>query len=99
MTPFGDWSYDFTEDEGRQLLADCPPQAVVVSHSPPQGVVDRSSRGQQLGSVAVREMLDQRVPKLLVCGHIHESAGQVVTRGESTIINAGPDGLLWDLPQ
>lgn len=25
VTPFGDWSYDFTEREAAELLADCPP--------------------------------------------------------------------------
>ena len=30
VTPFGDWSYDFTEDEGRRLLSECPRGAVLV---------------------------------------------------------------------
>lgn len=34
VTPFGSWSYDFTEDEARDLLAPCPEGAVLVSHSP-----------------------------------------------------------------
>jgi Icc-related predicted phosphoesterase len=96
-TPFGDWSYDLSEQEGRQLLADCPMGAVIVSHSPPKGVVDRSSRGDQLGSQAVREAVELREPRLLVCGHIHESGGQTGKIGDTTVINAGPAGMTWQL--
>ena len=37
VTPFGPWSYDFTEDEARGLLAECPDGCILVSHSPPKG--------------------------------------------------------------
>lgn len=97
VTPFGSWSYDFTEDQARQLLADCPADGVLISHSPPKGLVDVSSRGVNLGSVAVREVIEQQQPKLVVCGHIHESAGQQARLGNSVIINAGPQGIVWDL--
>jgi Icc-related predicted phosphoesterase len=96
VTPFGEWSYDFNEEQGRQLLASCPAKGIVVSHSPPKGVVDRSSRGQELGSEAVREAVQRQQPRLLVCGHIHESAGQTGKIGDTTVINAGPSGLIWE---
>jgi Icc-related predicted phosphoesterase len=52
VTPFGDWSWDFSEEDASRLLAACPPGAVLVSHSPPRGAVDRASSGQSLGSTA-----------------------------------------------
>ena len=55
MTPFGPWSYDFTEEQAAELLAGCPRGCVLVSHSPPKGTVDVDSRGRSLGSVAVRD--------------------------------------------
>jgi uncharacterized protein len=55
VTPFGSWSYDFTEEQATALLADCPKGCVLVSHSPPQGAVDVDSRGRSLGSIAVRD--------------------------------------------
>ena len=97
VTPFGSWSYDFNEETAAELLRDCPFGAVLVSHSPPKDAVDRSSSGQRLGSVAVRETISQKQPKLVVCGHIHASAEQSVTMGQTTIINAGPRGLEWTL--
>lgn len=97
VTPFGSWSYDFSEDQAAEGLATCPAGAVLVVHSPPHGVVDRSSRGQHLGSQAIREAVLQSQPALVVCGHIHDSAGQIEMLGQSPVVNAGPDGLLWDL--
>jgi uncharacterized protein len=97
VTPFGAWSYDFTEDEAREILVKCPPKCVLVSHSPPQGAVDVSSRGQHLGSVAVRETVERLSPLLVVCGHIHACAGQQEKIRTTPIVNAGPGGLIWEL--
>ena len=97
VTPFGSWSYDFTEDQARSLLVDCPPRCVLVSHSPPKGAVDRSSDGRSLGSLAVRETIEAKQPTLVVCGHIHASAGLTYVIGTTTVINAGPDGIEFNL--
>lgn len=97
VTPFGPWSYDFTEDDAEDLLADCPEESVLVSHSPPANVVDRDSRGRHLGSTAIREAIEEKTPVLTVCGHIHGSWGEQDTLGSTTVINAGPDGLFWDV--
>lgn len=97
ITPFGSWSYDFNENEASELLRDCPAGAVLVSHSPPKGFLDLSSDGRRLGSQAVRDVIENKKPVLVVCGHIHGSAGQIDRIGQTTIINAGPGGMVWDL--
>lgn len=97
ITPFGDWSYDLSEDQARDLLKDCPVNAVLISHSPPKGGLDVSSRGQSLGSVAVRECVDRKNPSLVVCGHIHACAGRQARIDETIVINAGPQGIWWEL--
>ena len=99
ITPFGAWSYDLSEGEAEDLLADCPEGAVLVSHSPPKGVVDRDSSGQSLGSTAVRDTIEEKRPALTVCGHIHGSWGQDDTLASTPVVNAGPDGLLWEVPE
>jgi Icc-related predicted phosphoesterase len=96
-TPFGSWSYDFTENEALELLRDCPKGGVLVSHSPPKGILDLSSDGSRLGSEAVRKTIRLKTPELVVCGHIHASWGKIERLGETTAINAGPRGILWDL--
>lgn len=97
ITPFGDWSYDFSEDDAAHLLQGCPAGGVLVSHSPPKGAVDLSSSGQSLGSTAVRDAVIRLKPRLVVCGHIHGSAGQRGCIGNTPIINAGPGGVMVDI--
>ena len=95
VTPFGSWSYDFTEEQAAELLSGCLAGGVLVSHSPPQGAVDVSSRGQSLGSVAVRQTVQRQRPILVVCGHIHACAGQQAMLGGTPVVNAGPQGIDW----
>ncbi|MGI9519019.1 MAG: metallophosphoesterase family protein [Pirellulaceae bacterium] len=97
VTPFGSWSFDLDEDVARDQLKDCSSGGVLVVHSPPFGAVDLSSRGEHLGSQAIRETVLDKQPVLTVCGHIHDSAGRWEKLGETTVVNAGPAGILWDL--
>ena len=97
VTPFGDWSYDFTEEQAASLLNDCPAECVLVSHSPPKGVLDLSSSGDSLGSETVRSVVEDKKPRLVACGHIHESGGRTEKVGSSTVVNAGPRGVVWEL--
>ena len=97
VTPFGSWSYDFSEAQAEVLLRGCPPRCVLVSHSPPKGMLDVASNGQSLGSTAVRAAIESAKPALVVCGHIHASAGKWAKLGETTVINAGPGGVEWTL--
>jgi Icc-related predicted phosphoesterase len=99
VTPFGSWSCDFSEAEAEDLLRNCPVGAVLVSHSPPRGAVDVTGSGQSLGSSTVRDAVIRVKPRLVVCGHIHASAGKRAQIGNTTIINAGPGGTLLELPQ
>lgn len=98
VTPFGSWSFDFSEEQAEELLAGCPKGGVLVSHSPPEGAADVSSRGENLGSVAVRRAVETKQTELVVCGHIHDSAGQTAKIGETIVVNAGPRGLIRSLP-
>lgn len=96
-TPFGAWSFDLTEDEADAALAACESTDVLVTHSPPRGIVDVNSHGKCLGSVSIRRAIARIQPKLLVCGHIHASAGQQAQCGPTTVINAGPGGMEFTL--
>jgi len=96
-TPFGAWSYDLSEQQAAELLADCPTGGVLVSHSPPKGTLDVSGNGENIGSESVRDVMQSRRPRLLVCGHIHACAGRHETVGPTTVVNAGPNGVIWEL--
>lgn len=96
VTPFGDWSYDFTERQAAELLKDCPGNVILITHSPPKGAVDISSSGKSLGSTTIRDTILTKKPVLCVCGHIHESCGKQTKLNETVVINAGPNGLIWE---
>lgn len=97
ITPFGSWSYDFTEPEAANLLEKCSKGAVLISHSPPFGLLDVSSHGQHLGTTSVRQAVEEKSPILVVCGHIHESSGKITKLKGIDIVNAGPKGYLYEL--
>lgn len=97
ITPFGSWSYDFSEADAERLLLNCPVGAVLVSHSPPKGAVDVASSGQSLGSVSVRNAIVRTKPRLVVCGHIHSSGGKNASIDSTPVVNAGPHGIIWDV--
>ena len=97
VTPFGSWSYDFTEEEAAELLKDCPESGVLISHSPPFGVVDLDSSGRHLGSKSIRETINSRTLDLVVCGHIHASAGKTEFINRTPVVNAGTGGILFEI--
>jgi Icc-related predicted phosphoesterase len=98
VTPFGAWSYDFTEAEAAEHLRDFPFGGVLVSHSPPLGILDRASNGKHLGSATVRQLVTTHEPALVVCGHIHACWARRETVGHTLVVNAGPAGVLVELP-
>ena len=96
VTPW-DWSFDLSDREATRLLEDCPPDGILIAHSPPQGHVDLSATGEHLGSVAIRETIEAKRPRLAVCGHIHESWGERSQLGPTVIANLGPEGAFFEL--
>ena len=98
VTPFGEWSFDLTEDEADEMLAGCPEDGVLVSHSPPYGHLDKAG-GRQLGSHAVLGAIERASPRLVVCGHIHACWGKRSPVGRTLVLNAGPEGQLLELPE
>jgi len=67
---------------------------VLVSHAPPYGVCDRSHAGHPGGSTAVRNAVETDHPDLVICGHIHEAAGEAAC-GATRVVNCGPSVEGW----
>ncbi len=97
-TPFGAWSCDLSEADATQLLAACPTNAILVSHSPPLGHVDRNSRGHSVGSRAVLQAIEQQTPAVVLCGHVHDCWGQASQIGSTIVYNLGPGGKVLTVP-
>ncbi len=89
--PFGEgWSCNLDEAEAEAMLAQCKAADILISHSPPRGVADRTSAGQSVGSLAVAEAIRRVQPELVLCGHIHDSWGEEGRIGATRIFNLGP---------
>lgn len=95
-TPFGDWSFDLSEETAKDMLEGISAGGILVTHSPPRGLLDADSKGNHLGSRSVLRAIEKSRPLLVVCGHVHASAGRSVQHGSTTIINAGPQGMWFD---
>lgn len=96
VTPW-DWSFDLSDEEATELLAPCPDGAVLVLHSPPRGHCDASADGTHFGSPALLRAIEEKQPRLAVCGHIHESWGCEGEIGTTPIRNLGPTGTWIEL--
>jgi uncharacterized protein len=91
VTPW-EWSFDLDDEAATAKLAACPESAVLVLHSPPQGHCDANGGGDHFGSPALLRAIEQKRPRLAVCGHIHESWGCESQIGETPVRNLGPSG-------
>lgn len=93
-TPFGT-PFELSESQiavalqsGLQKVSAAPCK-VLASHPPPWGTpLDLVGSGQHAGSRSVRAFIEQHQPTLVLCGHIHEAAGQH-RLGTTTILNLG----------
>jgi Icc-related predicted phosphoesterase len=54
---------------------------VLLTHGPPRGVLDKTSRGETVGDQALWERVAEVGPRLHVFGHVHESSGCVRRNG------------------
>ncbi len=48
---------------------------IIVSHIPPYKTKDRAFFGMHIGSKWLRNLMEEKKPKYIICGHVHEDAG------------------------
>ena len=96
VTPW-DWSFDLDDEAATEMLAGCPEGAVLVLHSPPRDHCDSAGDGGNFGSPALLRAIEEKRPRLAVCGHIHESWGAESRIGETAVYNLGPQGRVIDI--
>jgi len=96
VTPW-EWSFDLDDERAAAMLAACPAGAIMVLHSPPKGHCDSGGDGMHFGSPALRRAIEEKQPRLAVCGHIHESWGCESEIGATPVRNLGPAGTWIEL--
>lgn len=86
---FFDWAFNLRRGAPlREKWALIPPDTdVLITHGPPLGHGDRTSRGEDVGCADLLARIAEVRPRLHVFGHIHEGYG--VTRDDhTTYLNA-----------
>ncbi len=87
---FYDWAYNFPQDDGgayaRRIWSAIPPRTdVLITHGPPQGILDKTFGGEdtRVGCPWLLEAVRERSERLQVhlFGHIHEAYGRVERDG------------------
>lgn len=69
-------AYCGSEFDLKGICEDIPDDIdILISHGPAWGVLDKTDRGENVGSYALLTALERIKPKLLVTAHIHESYG------------------------
>ncbi len=92
-TPFHTPSEYSEEEIGRVLeAAKVDEFTILVSHPPPQGILDNVGT-MNVGSTAVRACIEKQRPIVTICGHIHEVEGQKIA-GDTLVVKLGPASSL-----
>lgn len=98
-TPF-DTPGEYSEEELAERLTPFGglEPLVMICHAPPfQTALDQIRPGLHAGSRAVRAFIEERQPRYLFCGHIHEAEGASIRLGGTQAVNVGKRGYLLKL--
>jgi hypothetical protein len=86
---FGGWAFNLRRGEPLAAMwAKIPDNTdILVTHSPPEGILDRNRWGEPCGCRDLLARVREVQPRLHIFGHIHEAAGQSHDAG-TTFVNA-----------
>ncbi len=71
------------------LDAIAPGTDILVTHTPPFGILDKTMFGHRGGSESIRKIIEKHRPRMALFGHIHESPG-IEEHGGILFVNPGP---------
>lgn len=101
---FGGWAFNLPRgEELAKVWAKIPDRVdVLITHGPPEGILDRTHRGDLAGCRDLLVRVYEVNPRLHVFGHIHEAAGRIDI-GETIFVNASTQlgigsGVVVELP-
>lgn len=83
-----DWAFYLPPTDMRDRWELIPETTdVLITHSPPHGILDRNSRGKSCGCPSLLKRVLDVGPRIHCFGHVHASAGTLKLRG-TTFVNA-----------
>ena len=89
-----EWQHMTIDEDEEDAAWDFERVDVVVSHGPPFGYLDLTTRGERIGSRSAVSYIRTRQPQVFICGHVHEAAGEAQLRGTRILNVAGRVELL-----
>jgi len=92
-----DWNEAVSEEHASKALADCPNNAILVTHMPPFGYADLQRDGTHDGSKSIAAAIEEKQPVFHFCGHIHSAWGMFGKIGKTSIHNLGPVTNFFEL--
>jgi predicted phosphodiesterase len=86
---FHDWAFNLPRGQALRAVWDrIPPDTdVLITHSPPHGVLDRTIHGEAVGCEELARAVARVRPRVHVFGHIHEGYG-VLEQDGTRFVNA-----------
>lgn len=78
----GEFAFEREAEQLEVLWNKVPQVEVLVTHAPPLGILDTTSRGEHIGCPVLRRHIFERIrPRLHLFGHVHEGRGDTVEDG------------------
>ncbi|HEV3440701.1 MAG TPA: metallophosphatase domain-containing protein [Gemmata sp.] len=89
---FGGWAFNLARGEALAAKWAYIPVGVdvLITHGPPEGILDKTMRGDFVGCRDLLSRVLEVKPRLHVFGHIHEAAGQL-TIEDTIFVNASAE--------
>lgn len=72
-------------------------KVILVTHGPPFGTKIDLLEKRHVGNGDYRKFIERIKAKLMICGHIHETAGVMDKVGKTKVINPGWEGMVVEL--
>jgi len=84
------WEFQCERDKTYDTLWSKVPDDtdILLTHGPPQGILDRNSYGKNVGDKGLRKRMGELDLLHLVCGHIHECGGRGAMINGTKVWNA-----------
>ncbi len=79
----------YSDEEAYNFLVDkIDENSILMLHQPPYGILD-SVKNMHAGNKGIRKAVDEKKPKIVMSGHIHEERGSLIYNG-TLFFNPGP---------
>ncbi len=75
-TPHGTLIEYSEVDIYKQLAPLVDNKTIVLTHFPPRGILDETRDLKHAGSLSLRKIIEEKKPRAVICGHIHQREGE-----------------------